>query len=826
MEQPNIPGYEILDKISDGAMGVVYKARQRSLDRLVAIKVLHPHLHSDPIAVAQFRLEANSVATLKHPNILQIYEAGQADGQMYFVMEYVSAYSVADWLSRKGVLTESDALTIADCVARALQYAWEKAGLIHCDLKPGNILVDEDGTIKVADFSGISRSNLSQEAQLLREVTIGTPNYMAPEQVRGLADIDCRVDIYALGAVLYHLVTGHIPFENCSDEEAMRQQLEGTLPDPSQINPRISPAMVMLIEKMLVKDRDQRTPTWPAVLADIERVRAGFPPLPPLPYPGASTLQRRVSAIAAEPTAAHKPRPAFAPPAPPPAPLPSTLPKRSSRLGLVLALIALALLGADIYLLFLWPGSPLRRRAAPREETTSPEPLRPTPTARATGAPPPATTSPVVHPKPPKPVVAKPEPPSPPPPPSFTSQPAVVETPVPTNQVETSKPTLGWETMQDFLKLMQSAMTESARRNYIGASTVVQSWLGTHSDHPMADRVRTEAERFASLVELVQVLGQNTRALWGRSIQYTPGVTGDVLAVRENRILLSRRFGEGVAEVEVELARLSPSDWLDLLRAADESRFPVLAARFLLGELNFAAAETQIAAARRAGMPTDDLERWLADWRSTAMNIRANRAVDDMLAKVASGELAAAGESYRAAVTSYADTDVFRWGRVEDLERIRAAVASVFHTSELPPLTNTTATPRTVATATTSAPTAQPAIAEPDISDIEIVTPAALIGRMRELDGRVVRLRFRYRSSISEVNPGVYATELGMDGYSVRVEFPQEGYRWIRNSVSTAAALDPSLKVAYGVIDARRQVVRLLGRTMKRRIGRPDEFAW
>jgi len=131
-----IPGYEILAPIGDGATSIVYKARQTSLNRLVAIKILRTERLSEPAILAQFKLEANSTATLKHPNILQIYEAGEAEGVPFFVMEYVSGYSVESWIDRKGRLPEIDVLTLADTVCRALKYAWDRAGLIHADLKP------------------------------------------------------------------------------------------------------------------------------------------------------------------------------------------------------------------------------------------------------------------------------------------------------------------------------------------------------------------------------------------------------------------------------------------------------------------------------------------------------------------------------------------------------------------------------------------------------------------------------------------------------------------------------------------------------------------
>ncbi|MCX7817692.1 MAG: serine/threonine protein kinase [Kiritimatiellae bacterium] len=821
-----VPGYEIFEKISDGAMGIVYKARQQSLNRVVAIKVLREELLSDPSAVAQFRLEANSVANLKHPNILQVYEAGEINGVPYFVMEYVAAYSVADWLSRKGVLAERDTLTIADTVARALQYAWDKAGLIHCDLKPGNILVDDDGSVKVADFSGISRSNISAEAQLLRDVTIGTPNYMSPEQVRGLADIDCRVDIYSLGAVMYHLVTGVLPFEHCTDQEAMRQHLEGTLTDPAEVNPSVSANFSMLVEKMMVKDRDQRPNNWEAVLADLERVQAGLPPLPPLAYPGSSTIRRTAQPKVAAPVVRPKPPPVFSPPQAPPAPLPTTLPHRRRPVLWALSGVAALLFALDLFL-FLWPGSPLRRPTPRPPAAAKPPPPEPAP------APAPSPiTSPTTHPPAVAPAPRPPRPPRPVPP--ATAEVTVVATqtspPPPTAEASAATTTAvaeaaahpPWPEYREYLKLMQEVITDCARRNHGGALERLRAWLRDHPAHAMRAQVEREAERIASLQGLFAILADNSRALWGRPIRFTSGVTGTVLAVRGTRVIVSRRLGEGTAETDHDLLRFSQQDILDLLRAADEAHFPLNAARFLLAEGQFAAVEMQLAAAQRISLPTEDLTAWLADWRRIVLNIRADRAVDDVKAKVEARDFDAAAESLAAATPAYRDTDVFQWGRAAEIAALDAAI----RTFAKAPTGESLAPVSTPKTARSETPAPDTPADSVDTSDIEQVNVSELTSRLRELDGRVIRLRFRFRGPISETGPGMYVTDLGMDSSTIRVEFSQEGYRWFRNSVGTGFALDQPIRVAYGVVDARRQVVRLLGRTMKRRIGGQDEFFW
>ncbi len=830
-----IPGYEILEKIGDGAMGFVFKARQRSLDRLVAVKVLRPELAGDPTAMAQFRLEANSVAMLKHQNILLLHEAGQANGLHYFIMEYVAAYSVASWLARKGVLSEGDALTIADSVARALQYAWDKAGLIHCDLKPGNILVDEDGVIRVADFSGISRSNMSEEAQLLREVTIGTPNYMSPEQVRGFEAIDFRVDIYALGALLYHLVTGVLPFEHCTEEEAMQQQVEGKLTDPAELNPAVSVNFSMMVEKMMVKDRDQRTATWEAVVADIARVRAGQPPLPPMAYPGSSTILRTVEAPPPPPPARPKAPPVFAPPAAAaaPAPLPTTVPKPRSRKIAVLVTAAAVLVVADVLLFML---TPLKRRpAGATNDVERLDPLVPTPAQPVTAAPPavahaPGTNAvPAPRPKPrPKPAVpaadtnAAPAAPAadtnatPAAPAAATNAPAPAAAETPDTAAEAARA----ENLRTHLRLLQSVMTECIRRNYAGAATLLTDWLNTNTGHPNRSQVEAELARVRSIAALYPMLEASSRALTGRSIVNTPGVAGDILAIRGSKITLSRRLGEGTAQVDHDLYRLGAQDLLSLFQGADAAGFPVHAARFLLGEAQFAAVDSYLLQARAAGLECEDLVTWLKEWQQVVLNVRADRAVDDIKAKVVDSQFRIAGDLLASALQTYGESDIVQWARRAEIERLGALIRGEI--GEAAPVVPEPVKP-------TTKPGAEPPEGSGDVdtSNIEQFNVSELLGRMRQLDGRVVRLRFRYRMSISEAGPGVYRTDVGLDSSSIAVEFSQEGYRWFRNSVSQSYGSDNPIRIVYGIVDAKRQSVRLLGRTMKRRIGgQGDEFSW
>ncbi|MFC1461919.1 serine/threonine protein kinase, partial [Verrucomicrobiota bacterium] len=249
-------------------------------------------LSSTPSDVKMFQSEAQSAARLKHPGIVQVHDANFEEGIYYFVMEFVAGYTVGDWLRRSSSLPEKDALLIADAVADALQYAWGNGGIIHCDIKPDNIIIDSDGTVKVADL-GLARTINTMAAQSdSYTMSSGTPPFMPPEQITGERDIDCRSDIYSLGATIYHLVTGKMLFAGNPPDEIMNMQLTSSAPDPLDVTPDVSAELSWMIEKMLAKDKTHRHSDWGAVRVDIQRVMEGILPVAALPDNAASTTRR------------------------------------------------------------------------------------------------------------------------------------------------------------------------------------------------------------------------------------------------------------------------------------------------------------------------------------------------------------------------------------------------------------------------------------------------------------------------------------------------------------------------------------------------------
>ena len=276
--QQQIPGYHIICRLGAGAMATVYKAKQLSLDRLVAIKVLPKALSENAEYVDRFYKEGQAAAKLNHPNIVQAYDVGEAGGYHYFVMEYVEGHTLHDELAKGKVFAEEEALRLVIQVARALEHAHAQ-GLIHRDVKPKNIMMAPGGIAKLADM-GLARVASDQEAaQAEAGRAYGTPYYISPEQVRGDVGTDFRADIYSLGATLYHLVTGRVPFEGSNPTEVMHKHLKAPLVPPDHLNTALSAGVGEVVERMMARDRRERYASTSDLLLDLQAIAAGDPPL-------------------------------------------------------------------------------------------------------------------------------------------------------------------------------------------------------------------------------------------------------------------------------------------------------------------------------------------------------------------------------------------------------------------------------------------------------------------------------------------------------------------------------------------------------------------
>jgi serine/threonine-protein kinase len=266
--RPSVPGYEVMEKLGEGGMGFVYKARQVGLDRLVALKMVHAN-RADTVYRARFRREAQAIARLKHPNIVAVYDFGEHEGQPYLVLEYVPGGTLAGRLDGKPWPARKAAELVAT-LAGALDHA-HRQGVLHRDLKPANILLDTEGKPQISDF-GLARA-LRREGELtVPGLVLGTPNYMPPEQANARNDqIGPATDIFGLGAILYELLTGRPPYVGPDAHTTLEQAASGDIVPVRHINPKVPRALARVCERALSADPARRQGSGAELERDLRR---------------------------------------------------------------------------------------------------------------------------------------------------------------------------------------------------------------------------------------------------------------------------------------------------------------------------------------------------------------------------------------------------------------------------------------------------------------------------------------------------------------------------------------------------------------------------
>lgn len=251
----NIGGYEIIEKLGEGGMGIVYKARQVNMDRIVALKILSPSFGQNQDYIQRFFREARSAGKLDHPNVVRGIDVGEADGYYYFSMEYVDGESLKQFLDRSGRMNEKAAGMVVIQVAKALEHA-QKFKIVHRDIKPDNIFLSKDNVVKLGDL-GLAKPE--GEVSLTQVgIPVGTPCYISPEQALNTGQVDVRSDIYSLGVTLYQMLTGTVPYQDSSYLEAVTKHVQEELPPIRQINPTLSDEIVFLVNKMTRKEQKDR----------------------------------------------------------------------------------------------------------------------------------------------------------------------------------------------------------------------------------------------------------------------------------------------------------------------------------------------------------------------------------------------------------------------------------------------------------------------------------------------------------------------------------------------------------------------------------------
>lgn len=337
--------YEIKHKIARGGMADVFLATDRLLDRPVALKVLFPELSTDPSFVERFRREAQNAARLSHPNVVSVYDWGEDENVYYIVMEYIDGESLSSMIRSKGAFNASRAAAIGADVASALYFA-HRNGVVHRDVKPGNVLIDKRGAVKVADF-GIARARNASENLTQTGAVMGTATYFSPEQAQGMA-VDERSDVYSLGVVLYEMVAGSAPFTGDNPVAIAYKHVREPAQSLREVNPEIASDYESIVAKAMAKAPSDRYQTADELRADLVRFNNGQNINAATGAVGEDAT--RAMGVAAPTAAASR---AYREHSRPPAGAATTAKQNNGLRGPLLALLSLLAIGAIIALVLL-----------------------------------------------------------------------------------------------------------------------------------------------------------------------------------------------------------------------------------------------------------------------------------------------------------------------------------------------------------------------------------------------------------------------------------------------------------------------------------------
>lgn len=264
----SIKGYEIYNKLGEGGLGVVFKAKQVSMNRLVALKILHRRWLNDEEFKQRFLVEARLVGKLSHQNLIKVYDVGREEWKLFFSMEYIEGETLEQIIERDGPLDPIQSVDIILQMLRAIRYI-SRFDIVHCDIKPSNIMMTTDGVAKLGDF-GFVKSNIAIDVTEEGSV-LGTPDYISPEQAMG-KDVDFRSDIYSLGVTLYHMLAKRPPFDG-TVSSIMRAHIREELPPLEELNPEVPEALITIVKRMAAKDPNDRYPTCEVLFEELENVK-------------------------------------------------------------------------------------------------------------------------------------------------------------------------------------------------------------------------------------------------------------------------------------------------------------------------------------------------------------------------------------------------------------------------------------------------------------------------------------------------------------------------------------------------------------------------
>jgi serine/threonine protein kinase len=263
--------YDIVSKLGQGAMGSVYLARQCSSGKMVALKILPPDLAKDEELLERFRREARASQRISHPNIVSAVDFGTVEKYHYIAMDFVDGPDLETHLKKTGPFSEEVLLRVCSDMCNALEII-EKDGIVHRDIKPSNIMMSSQGVFRLTDL-GLASAGQGDQRLTMTGFAVGTPYYLSPEQARGQADVDIRADYYSLGATLYHLATGSVPFPGTNPVVVMTQHISAPLKPPHEVHPAVSRPVSALIMRLMEKEREIRPQNSRQLRETIERCK-------------------------------------------------------------------------------------------------------------------------------------------------------------------------------------------------------------------------------------------------------------------------------------------------------------------------------------------------------------------------------------------------------------------------------------------------------------------------------------------------------------------------------------------------------------------------
>jgi tetratricopeptide (TPR) repeat protein len=319
----NVGAYRVVEQLGSGGMATVYKAYHASLDRYVALKVMHPAFKGDANFLARFQREARVVAKLEHPNIIPVYDFSEHKGSPYLVMRFVEGETLKARLERDQ-LTLPEILDVIRPMGEALTYAHEQ-GVLHRDIKPSNVILSDTDRVFLTDF-GLARIVQAGESSLTRDAMVGTPYYISPEQAIGKSELNARTDIYSFGVVLYELFTGRVPFQSDTPFAVIHDHIYTPLPLPTSVNPDLPPELEKVLLKALAKEPEDRYASAVELVTAVEQVITGVAAIPPAQLDSTPTPVSRET-VPSQPQALKSP----AQPQPEPIPVPTARTERQGK---------------------------------------------------------------------------------------------------------------------------------------------------------------------------------------------------------------------------------------------------------------------------------------------------------------------------------------------------------------------------------------------------------------------------------------------------------------------------------------------------------------